>query len=128
MTDNNGMDRTVTMVIGGIFLVAMLITMILAIATFDGTPTVILLIASFVFLGVGIFFLAGGPSGGGAESAGGGGGGSSQQQSVVLAGGRVVTQSSDSTGASSVSIVCSGCNKRIPDSVAFCPGCGQATA
>lgn len=114
------MDRQTATVLGGVFLLGMVITLILAIWTFEGTPTVLLLVTSLVFLGVSLFFF----SGGGQPSEGAGEEGLSQQQSVVLGGqgGPATVEQSSST----VYAVCSACGERVQDSVEFCPSCGEA--
>jgi hypothetical protein len=86
-----GMTRQSEMVTGLVFLGLMVIFVILAITTFHGTPTVLLIIGSVLFLGVGLFFLGGRGGGDGADQ--------SQQQSVVLGDGHTISQSSSGMGA-----------------------------
>lgn len=114
-----GMDRKTESVIGLIFLGAMVTTLILAVATFEGTPTIILLVVSLVFLGVALFFLSG--SGTSTGASGGGSGSQGQQQSVVLGNGKTVSQSSS---GQEVYNVCPDCGERVPESATFCPECG----
>ncbi len=122
------MDKSTANIIGIAFLVGMVIMVILAVATFEGTPTIILLISASIFLLVGVFFLGGGTEGG--IASGSGSSGSSQQQSVVLDNGRVVTQGGSSgqssSGPGGVQVVCGGCNARNPDSARFCSSCGAS--
>jgi hypothetical protein len=108
-----GMTRQTEQIIGIVFLVLMILFVILAVTTFDGTPTVILLISALLFLGVGLFMMAGGGAGSGGD------GGQSQQQSVVLSDGQVITQGGQSSH-------CSGCGRRVPANARFCPDCGHA--
>lgn len=102
-------DRTTEQWIGMLFLVGMVVTLILAIWTFDGTPTVILLITSLVFLVVARFFLARdepspastAPAHGAASGAG----------------------SSDPAGRR-IYEVCPECRERVPEAHAYCHACG----
>jgi hypothetical protein len=123
--------------IGIAFIVGMVITLILAIQTFEGPTSVILLVVGGVFLLVGLFFLTGTQRGAddmGVEGAGMGG--SSQQQSVVIGAGGAepyrVTQGGPSympaaaQPGQKVLVVCSGCKMRVADSFKHCPHCGTA--
>lgn len=110
------LDRQTEQIIGIVFLAFMVIFLAWGIMTWDGVPTVPILIAAFVFLIVGIFLL------GGEGRTGSPGAGSSQQQSVVLGGGRVITQ-----GGGHIMDLCGACNHRLPPSSKFCPECGNAT-
>lgn len=107
------MAQQTQQVIGYVFLALMVLFIILAIQTFNGAPTWILIIAAVIFLAVGLSLLAG---------PGTGSGGSGQQQSVVLGDGRVLSQSSHG-----VLSVCRGCSARVPETARFCPDCGHAT-
>lgn len=104
------MAQQTQQVIGYIFLALMVLFLVLAIGSFQGTPTVILIVAAVIFLAVGLSLLAGPSSGGG----------SGQQQSVVLGDGRVISQGG-------VLAICRGCSGRIPENARFCPDCGQST-
>ncbi len=108
--------RSVETISGIVFLALMVLFLVLAITTFEGTPTVLLVVAALVFLPVGLYLLGGSMRGGGDEAP-------SQQQSVVLSDGRLVTQSSGS-GGSAVLAVCPKCSARVPESYAHCPHCG----
>lgn len=103
-------------VIGYVFLGLMVMALILAITTFDGTPTIILILAAIVFLVVGLTMM-------GTNSGLGGSSGSGQQQSVVI-GGRTISQQSDA----GILTLCGGCNGRIPETAKFCPSCGSNVA
>lgn len=117
-----GLDRKTQSIIGLVFLVGMVVTFIVAIGTFDGTPTLLLIVLAIVFLVVAIFFLQGA---GVSRGAGGVGEGQSQQQSVVLGGdGRTVTQSFRQS--SGVFVVCRSCSDRVPEGAQFCPACGAS--
>ena len=117
-----GMTRQSEMVTGLVFLGLMVIFVILAITTFHGTPTVLLIIGSVLFLGVGLFFLGGRGGGDGADQ--------SQQQSVVLGDGHTISQSSSGMGAGGsggsggILVVCPSCGHRVPERFAHCPDCG----
>lgn len=114
---SEGLDRRTEQMIGMVFLAGMVITLILAVATFEGTPTVILLVVSLIFLAVSLFFLSGQRSG----SATGTDGSQGQQQSVVLGNGKTISQSSS---GQAVYTPCPECGTRMPESSAFCPDCG----
>jgi len=120
---SGGLDRKTESIIGIVFLVGMIITFIVAITTFEGTPTILLILLAVVFLAVALFFLSGSSSSG----RGGGDGGQSQQQSIVLGGGegKPMTLSQSSSG---VMVVCRHCGGRAPESAAFCPECGRSVA
>ncbi len=102
-------------VIAYVFLGLMVMALILAITTFEGTPTIVLILSAIVFLVVGLTML-----GGGSGSRGDAGG---QQQSVVI-GGRTIRQSS----GQGILTACSACSGRIPETAKFCPGCGSSVA
>lgn len=110
------MQRQTEQIVGFVFLGLMLLFLAIAITTFEGTPTILLLVAAFVFLGVGIFFLSGAQRGAGDD-------GQSQQQSVVLSDGRLVTQSFGGGQRS-----CHACGGMLQASFAHCPHCGAAVA
>lgn len=116
-----GLDRRTEAIIGLVFLGGMVISLILAVQTFEGTPTVILLVVSLVFLAVSLFFLSGQKSG----SATGASDDQSQQQSVVLGNGKTISQSSS---AQPVYTPCPECGTRVPESASFCPDCGAQVA
>ncbi len=119
-----GLDRRTEAIIGLVFLGGMVISLILAVQTFEGTPTVILLVVSLVFLAVSLFFLSGQRSGS-ASGAGGANDDQSQQQSVVLGNGRTVSQSSS---GQAVYTPCPECGTRVSEDVTFCPDCGAQVA
>lgn len=106
-------DRQTQQVIGYVFLGLMALFVILGVTTFEGTPTIMLIVGALVFLAVSLTLLTGNGIG-----AGSGGGGGSQQQSVVLSGGRVITQ------GGGIQSVCGSCKARMPDGARFCPDCG----
>ncbi len=108
------LDKQNQQIIAYVFLGLMVIFLILAVTTFEGTPTILLIISALVFLTVGLVMLSGGESSGTSS-------GSSQQQSVVLGGGRVITQ-----GGDDVLRMCGGCNARVPENAKFCPQCGHS--
>lgn len=110
-----GLDRSTEKIVGMVFLALVVLFMILAITTFEGTPTVLLVVSALVFLTIGLFLLMG-PSAGG--------GGSSQQQSVVMGDGRTITQSQ----GGSVLAACPHCDARVPETSRFCPECGKSLA
>ncbi len=120
---SQGMDSTLRMILGSVFLVAMLVLVILALTTFEGTPTILLVVFGIIFLAVALVFFFGGESDGSAAVAAAAARPSSQQQSVVLSGGRVITQSGGDIDA-----VCTSCNTRVPDNASFCPNCGNKMA
>lgn len=103
-------------VIAYVFLGLMVMALILAVTTFEGTPTMVLVLSAIVFLVVGLTMLGGGSARSEPD-------GSSQQQSVVI-GGRTIRQSS----GSGILTVCTGCSQRIPETAKFCPGCGSSVA
>lgn len=115
-----GLDRRTEALIGTVFLIGMVVTLILAIATFEGTPTVLLILTSFIFLAVALFFFSGTGSG---RGAGAGDEGQSQQQSVVLGGGATPLVQKQGGG---VYVVCRHCGNRSPESAEFCPSCGKS--
>ncbi len=119
----NGLGRQTESIIGLVFLVGMILTFIIAIASFEGTPTVLLIILSVLFLILGVFFLSGGSSSQGDD----GGSGSSQSQSVVF-GNSGVRVAQQGPRGSQVYEVCSGCGGRAPEGARFCPACGHAMA
>ncbi len=117
----NGLGRQTKSIIGLVFLFGMIITFIVAIESFDGTPTVLLILLAILFLILGIFFLSGGSSSQRSAAADQ----SSQSQSVVFgnSGVRVVQQG---PGGAHVYEVCSGCGGRAPEGARFCPACGHS--
>ena len=133
-----GIPREAEWGIGIAFIVGMVITLILAIQTFEGPTSVILLVVGGVFLLVGLFFLTGtqrGPDEVGVGEAGLGA--SSQQQSVVIGGpgaepyrvaqgGPSFTPAAATQGGQRVLVVCPGCKMRVSDSYKHCPHCGTA--
>ncbi len=106
-------DRQAQQIVGYVFLGLMALFVILGVTTFEGAPTIMLIIGALVFLAVSLTLLTGNGIGVG------GGGGGGQQQSVVLRGGRVITQS-----GSGIQSVCASCKGRMPDGARFCPDCG----
>lgn len=114
------MDRRTETLVGSAFLVGMVLALVLAVWTFEGAPTVLLIIMSLVFLGVALFFL----SGGSRPSPSSAGEGAAQQQSIVLGGSGEDAAISQST--STVHVVCESCEERVPEAAAFCPSCGDA--
>ncbi len=121
----NGLDRQTESIIGMVFLVGMILTFIIAIVSFDGPPTILLIVLSVLFLILGVFFLTGSSSRGEADAYDG----SSQSQSVVLGHSGVrVAQQGPGNRAGQVYEVCTGCGGRAPEGARFCPGCGQAMA
>lgn len=107
----SGMSRQNEQIIGFVFLGLMIVSLLLAVTTFDGTPTVLLLVSALVFLVVGLFLLTGGQERPAPAS--------SQQQSVILSDGQTLVQGG-------IQAVCASCGKRVPESARFCPGCGHA--
>ncbi len=108
-------DRQAQQIIGYVFLGLMALFVILGVTTFEGTPTIMLIIGALVFLAVSLTLLTGNGVGTGA-----GGGGGSQQQSIVLGGGRVISQGGP------IHAVCGNCQARMPDGARFCPDCGNS--
>lgn len=140
MVEPNRQTQTIA---GIVFLGLMLLFLVLAITTFPGqSPTTLLVIASLVCLGVGLFFLSSNGPGSAASDAWADG--QSQQQSVVLADGGVIRQSSHpglqaaggqrapqgyaptayTQAPPQVLVVCPSCSKRIPEAFAHCSHCG----
>jgi hypothetical protein len=107
-------QRQTEQIAGFVFLGLMLIFVILAITTFEGTPTVLLIVGAILFLAVGVFFISG--------PGRGDGDGQSQQQSVVFSDGNVVAQQLG--GGRS----CPSCGRGVQSSFAHCPHCGAAVA
>lgn len=107
-------DRQAQQIVGYVFLGLMALFVILGVTTFEGTPTIMLIIGALVFLAVSLTLLTGNGIGLGT------GGGGSQQQSIVLSGGRVITQS-----GGQVQAACGSCKARMPDGARFCPDCGS---
>ncbi len=104
-------DRTTEQWIGMTFLVGMVVTLILAIWTFDGTPTVILLITSLVFLAVARFFLSRDePS----------------PASTAPAPGAATAAGASTPAGTRVYEVCPDCRERVPEQHAYCHACGAA--
>ncbi|HEX2065978.1 MAG TPA: hypothetical protein VHI93_04115 [Candidatus Thermoplasmatota archaeon] len=104
------MERQTETVAGIVFLGLMVIFLLVAITTFQGTPTFLLIIGALICLGVGLFFFAG---------KGAGSDGPSQQQSVVLGDGHSVAQGSRP---------CVSCGSAVAATFAFCPHCGAGAA
>lgn len=108
-----GMGRRTEAIVGGVFLALMVLFLVLAITTFEGTPTVLLVVGALLFLAVGLFLLAG-PG----EGSGGG-----QQQSVVFADGQLLVQGGAAGGPlGAAAATCGRCGRR--GASAFCPDCG----
>ncbi len=107
-------ERQTQQIVGYVFLGLMALFVILGVTTFEGTPTIMLIIGAVVFLAVALTMLSPGSS----STSGTGGGGSGQQQSIVLGGGRVITQGGP------IHAVCGHCKARMPDGARFCPDCG----
>jgi hypothetical protein len=99
-------------IVGLVFLGLMVVLLIVALSTFQGQATLLLIVTALICLGVGLFFFSG-------PSSRGGGDGQSQQQSVVLGDGQVITQSANRS--------CPGCGAQVASTFAFCPHCGAGT-
>lgn len=104
------LDRQTQQWIGLVFLAGMVLTLVLAVWTFDGTPTIVLLVVALVFLVVSRFFLAGDVS----EP-------TANQAHASPANG----QAARPTHSGPVYVVCPGCQERVPETDAFCSSCGH---
>jgi hypothetical protein len=116
-----GIPREVEWGIGLAFIIGMIILLVLAINSFEGPTTTIMLVVAGVFLLVGVFFLSGTQGGTGARSETAANG-SSQQQSVVIGG--PGTPTTIRQGGGEVLVACSGCGERVNESFNNCPHCG----
>lgn len=117
-----GIPREVEWGIGLAFVIGMVILLVLAINTFQGPATTILLVVSGVFFLVGIFFLSG--TQGSSRASPGAESGSSQQQSIVIGG--AGTPTTIRQGGGEVLVACPGCGERVSEDFNHCPHCGAA--